>query len=70
MNNDIPKEQKSAVLDEEDKTMQRARELSARRHLTPHSMDKLRASVPDDWKPGEANVDEFLSSIRGRGDHR
>lgn len=53
-----------AALDRDTRTRQRALELSARKHLTPNSIDKLLATVPDDWQPGEADVDEFLEAIR------
>lgn len=51
-------------------TLQRARELSARKTLKPLSIEDLLRSVPEDWQPGEANVDEFLASLRGRGESK
>ena len=50
----------------EDAVLRRARELSARKKLTPFSLKRLLESIPDDWRPDEGDVDDFLNSIRGR----
>lgn len=50
----------------EERILRRALELSGRRSLPEFSLEDLLARVPDDWKEGEDDVDEFLNSIRGR----
>lgn len=50
----------------EERILRRALELSGRRTLPKFSLEDLLARVPDDWKEGEDDVDEFLNSIRGR----
>ena len=46
--------------------LRRALQLSRRTTLPNSSMDALLASIPNDWQPGDSDVDEFLNSIRGR----
>jgi hypothetical protein len=46
--------------------LQKVLELSSRKSLPQFSLEKLLSRVPDDWKEGEDDVDEFLNSIRGR----
>lgn len=52
--------------EDEERILRRALELSGRRTLPKFSMEDLLARVPDDWKEGEDDVDEFLNSIRGK----
>lgn len=51
---------------QEQRSLRKALELSGRRSLPRFSLERLKSHVPDDWKDGEADVDEFLASIRGR----
>ncbi|MDX2177873.1 MAG: hypothetical protein SF028_15530 [Candidatus Sumerlaeia bacterium] len=50
----------------EEKILRRAVELSGRRRLPKFSLEDLLARVPDDWREGEDDVDEFLNSLRGK----
>ncbi len=59
----------STALNDEDRTLRRALQLTRRSSLRRFSLDELLSRVPDDWEPGEADVDDFLNSIRGRGEH-
>jgi len=48
----------------EKRTLRKALELSGRRSLPKFSWDRMKSRVPDDWKEGEGDVDDFLASIR------
>ena len=64
MKHEDQNENKSTAL-EEDRQMRRVLQLTRKDSLRRMEMKELLARVPDDWEPGEANVDEFLNSIRG-----
>ena len=48
----------------EQESLRKALELSGRRSLPRFSWERMKSHVPDDWKEGEDDVDEFLASIR------
>jgi hypothetical protein len=48
----------------EQRTLRKALELSRRDTLPKFSLQDLLSRVPNDWKEGEDEVDEFLASIR------
>lgn len=60
-------DRKSTADASEDRTHRRALELTRSSRLRPFSVAEMLSRVPDDWQPGEADVDEFLDSLRGRG---
>ena len=60
---------KGMILAEDDPVLQRALELTRRNSLRRTSLAEILSRAPKDWAPGEADVEEFLDSIRGRGSH-
>lgn len=61
-------ESTAAMHIENDEAVRRAMQLARRSSLRQFSVEEMLARVPDDWQPGEADVDEFLNSLRGRGE--
>lgn len=50
----------------EAETLQRLLTLSHRASLPNFSWEEFVATIPNDWRPGESDVDDFLNSIRGK----
>ncbi|MCC6546639.1 hypothetical protein IT570_05675 [Candidatus Sumerlaeota bacterium] len=63
-------DKQSGVAAPESPVLRRALELTRKTRLRPFSMEEMLSRIPDDWQPGEADVDEFLNSIRGRSERR
>jgi hypothetical protein len=61
-------EQKTYDTAADQHTVRRALELTRKSRLRPFSLPEMLSRIPDDWQPGEDNVDEFLSSLRGGSD--
>jgi len=50
---------------EEERKLQRALRLARKTSIRPVSLQEMIERAPDDWQPGEFDLDEFLASIRG-----
>jgi hypothetical protein len=53
---------------EEDRSLERALQLTRKSSLRRLSVEEMMSRAPDDWQPGEADVDDFLGSLRGGRD--
>lgn len=63
MNKELPTKDLTPA-ERDERTLRKALELSRRESLPESSLEEMLSHVPEDWKPGEFDVDEFLSAIR------